>query len=141
MTSPPLILVVEDNEVNQLLTASVLEREGFDVDLAGSSVQALERLGSRKPDLILMDIQLPGMDGLALTRRLKADPATANITVIALTAHAMSGDREQTLAAGCAGYISKPIDTRTFGSQVREFLNSTVPTSRPARTDARLNGT
>jgi len=141
MTSPPLILVVEDNEVNQLLTASVLEREGFDVDLAGSSVQAMERLGSRKPDLILMDIQLPGMDGLALTRRLKADPATANITVVALTAHAMSGDREQTLAAGCAGYISKPIDTRTFGSQVREFLNSTVPTSRPARTDARLNGT
>jgi len=141
MTSPPLILVVEDNEVNQLLTASVLEREGFDVDLAGSSVQAMERLGSRKPDLILMDIQLPGMDGLALTRRLKADPATANITVVALTAHAMSGDREQTLAAGCAGYISKPIDTRTFGSQVREFLHSTVPTSRPARTDARLNGT
>jgi CheY-like chemotaxis protein len=141
MTSPPLILVVEDNEVNQLLTASVLEREGFEVQLAGSSVQAMERLGSRKPDLILMDIQLPGMDGLALTRRLKADPATANITVIALTAHAMSGDREQTLAAGCAGYISKPIDTRTFGSQVREFLHSTVPTSRPARTDARLNGT
>jgi CheY-like chemotaxis protein len=141
MTPPPLILVVEDNEVNQLLTASVLEREGFEVDLAGSSVQAMERLGSRKPDLILMDIQLPGMDGLALTRRLKADPATANITVVALTAHAMSGDREQTLAAGCAGYISKPIDTRTFGSQVREFLHSTVPTSRPARTDARLNGT
>jgi len=141
MTSPPLILVVEDNEVNQLLTASVLEREGFEVDLAGSSAQAIERLDSRKPDLILMDIQLPGMDGLALTRRLKADPATANITVIALTAHAMSGDRAQTLAAGCAGYISKPIDTRTFGSQVREFLHSTVPTSRPARTDARLNGT
>jgi CheY-like chemotaxis protein len=141
MTSPPLILVVEDNEVNQLLTASVLEREGFEVQLAGSSVQAMERLVSRKPDLILMDIQLPGMDGLALTRRLKADPATANITVVALTAHAMSGDREQTLAAGCAGYISKPIDTRTFGSQVREFLHSTVPTSRPARTDARLNGT
>ena len=143
MTSPPLILVVEDNEVNQLLTASVLEREGFEVDLAGSSVEAMERLDSRKPDLILMDIQLPGMDGLALTRRLKADPGTANITVVALTAHAMSGDREQTLAAGCAGYISKPIDTRTFGSQVREFLalHNTVPASGPARTDARLNGT
>jgi CheY-like chemotaxis protein len=141
MTSSPLILVVEDNEVNQLLTASVLEREGFEVDVAGSSTQALERLGDRKPDLIQMDLQLPGMDGLALTRRLKADPATANITVVALTAHAMSGDREQTLAAGCAGYISKPIDTRTFGNQVREFLHSTVPTSGPARTDARLNGT
>lgn len=139
--STPLILVVEDNEVNQLLTASVLEREGFEVDVAGSSVQAIEQLANRKPDLILMDIQLPGMDGLALTRRLKADPATANITVVALTAHAMSGDREQTLAAGCAGYISKPIDTRTFGSQVREFLPNAVPASRPARTDARLNGT
>lgn len=141
MSSPPLILVVEDNEVNQLLTASVLEREGFEVELAASSAQAMELLDDRKPDLILMDIQLPGMDGLALTRLLKADPATANITVVALTAHAMSGDREQTLAAGCAGYISKPIDTRTFGGQVREFLSSTVPTPGPARTDARLNGT
>ena len=141
MNMPPLILVVEDNEVNQLLTASVLEREGFAVDVAGSSAEAMEQLRGRKPDLILMDIQLPGMDGLALTRRFKADPATANIPVVALTAHAMTGDREQTLAAGCAGYISKPIDTRRFGSQVREFLPSTVPTFGAARTDARLSGT
>src|SRR6267378_2311755 len=140
MTRTPLVLVVEDNEVNQLLTASVLGREGFEVDIAGTSEQALEHLRDRLPDLILMDIQLPGMDGLALTRRLKADPATANITVIALTAHAMSGDREQTLAAGCAGYISKPIDTRTFGSQVREFLTNSVSASGPSRTDATLNG-
>ena len=140
MSSPPLVLVVEDNEVNQLLTASVLEREGFAVDLAGSSAQALERLQIKTPDLILMDIQLPGMDGLSLTRRLKADPATARITVVALTAHAMTGDREQTLAAGCAGYISKPIDTRTFGSEVRQFLPRTVTASRP-RTDATLSGT
>src|SRR6266851_4192323 len=119
MSSPPVALVVE---VNQLLTASVLEREGFVVDLAADSTQALEQLRARTPDVILMDVQLPGVDGLALTRQIKADPATARITIVALTAHAMAGDREQTLAAGCAGYISKPIDTRTFGRQVREFL-------------------
>jgi len=136
----PVILVVEDNEVNQLLTASVLEREGFVVDLAGTAVQAIERLRLHTPDLILMDIQLPGMDGLSLTRQLKADPATARITVVALTAHAMTGDREQSLAAGCAGYISKPIDTRTFGTQVREFLINSVLASSPSRSDATLNG-
>src|SRR5260370_41854842 len=122
MSSPPVALVVEDKEVNQLLTASVLEREGFVVDLAADSIQALEQLRARTPDVILMDVQLPGVDGLALTRQIKADPATARITIVALTAHAMAGDREQTLAAGCAGYISKPIDTRTFAPQVRDFL-------------------
>ncbi len=140
MIQAPLILLVEDNEVNQLLTAAVLEREGFTVDMAGTSQQALERLRSRVPDLILMDIQLPGMDGLALTRNLKADPAMAAIPIVALTAHAMTGDREQSLAAGCAGYISKPIDTRTFGRQVREFLPSMMPASGQARTDAKLSG-
>jgi CheY-like chemotaxis protein len=128
---------VEDNEVNQLLTASVLEREGFAVDLARTSTEAMDLLGARTPDIILMDVQLPGMDGLAFTRKLKADPATAQITIVAVTAHAMAGDREQTLAAGCAGYISKPIDTRTFGRQVREFLGRSAP-APDARTDATL---
>jgi CheY-like chemotaxis protein len=131
---------VEDNEVNQLLTASVLEREGFTVDLAGDSTQAMERLRERTPELILMDVQLPGMDGLALTRRLKSDPSTAGITIIALTAHAMTGDREQTLEAGCAGYISKPIDTRKFAGQVRAFMSPPIPDG-PARPDAKLSGT
>lgn len=137
MRSPPLVLVVEDNEVNQLLTASVLEREGFAVDLARTSTEAMDLLRARTPDIILMDVQLPGMDGLAFTRKLKADPATAQITIVAVTAHAMAGDREQTLAAGCAGYISKPIDTRTFGRQVREFLGRSAP-APDARTDATL---
>jgi len=141
LSSQPLILVVEDNEVNQLLTASVLEREGFTVDLAGDSTQAMERLRERTPELILMDVQLPGMDGLALTRQLKTDPATARITIVALTAHAMTGDREQTLAAGCAGYISKPINTRTFAGEVRAFLPRSVADPAPVRTDARLTGT
>jgi len=137
VSSAPLALVVEDNEVNQLLTASVLEREGFAVDLARTSTEAIELLRVRTPDVILMDVQLPGMDGLAFTRKLKADPATAQITIVAVTAHAMAGDREQTLAAGCAGYISKPIDTRTFGRQVREFLGRSAP-APDARTDATL---
>jgi CheY-like chemotaxis protein len=97
-------------------------------------------LKSRVPDLILMDIQLPGLDGLSFTRTLKADPSTEPIPIVALTAHAMNGDREQSLAAGCVGYISKPIDTRTFGRQVREFLFRGMPASGPARTDARLSG-
>jgi len=139
VNSPPLVLVVEDNEVNQLLTASVLEREGFAVDLARTSTEAKDLLRVRTPDVILMDVQLPGMDGLAFTRKLKADPATAQITIVAVTAHAMAGDREQTLAAGCAGYISKPIDTRTFGRQVREFLARSARASG-ATTDATLAG-
>jgi len=82
------------------------------------------------PDLVLMDIQLPGQDGLSLTRELKAEAATANIPIVALTAHAMTGDRELALDAGCAGYIAKPIDTRTFGEQVRAFMEEAVADGR-----------
>lgn len=123
MSERALILVVEDNATNRLLASSVLEREGYRVELAESSEEALERLRTCTPDLILMDVQLPGMDGLALTRLLKSAPETTAIPVVALTAHAMIGDRDQALAAGCAGYISKPIDTRTLGVEVREFLD------------------
>ncbi len=122
MTRTSLILVVEDNEANQVLASSVLEREGYRVQLAGSSEEAIERLNAQAPDLILMDIQLPGRDGLDLTRQLKADPTTASIPIVALTAMAMIGDRDRTLEAGCAGYISKPINTRTFAAEVRKFL-------------------
>jgi CheY-like chemotaxis protein len=117
------ILIIEDNEANQLLASAVLEREGYSVDVAGSSEQARALLADRSPDLILMDVQLPGQDGLTFTRELKSDPATARIPVVALTALAMAGDQQRTLDAGCSGYISKPIDTRTFASQVRKFLS------------------
>jgi CheY-like chemotaxis protein len=123
MNVSPLILVVDDNDAGLLLARSVLELNGFRVDSAGSLKEVLERLNAGRPDLILMDIQLPGEDGLAVTRLLKADPVTASIPIVALTAHAMIGDRKQALAAGCSGYITKPIDTRTFGDQVREFLS------------------
>jgi CheY-like chemotaxis protein len=123
-----LILIVEDNEANQLLASSVLEREGYRVEVAASAREAVERLASNQPDLILMDVQLPGEDGLALTRRLKTDPKTAMIPIVALTAHAMVGDREEALAAGCAGYIAKPINTRTFGEQIRRYIVEVAPT-------------
>ena len=117
-----VVLVVEDNEANQLLARCVLEREGYRVEVAGAADEALEKLGEKVPNLILMDIQLPGKDGLSFTRQLKESRTTANIPIIALTAHAMIGDREATIAAGCAGYIAKPIDTRTLGDQIREIL-------------------
>ena len=122
MSRPPLILVVDDNDAGLLLACSVLQMDGFQIDSAGSAPEVLKRLHARLPDLILMDVQLPGQDGLSLTRELKADPVTAAIPIVALTAHAMAGDQEQALAAGCSGYISKPIDTRTFGAQVKAFL-------------------
>jgi CheY-like chemotaxis protein len=116
------ILIIEDNEANRLLASAVLERDGFSVEMAGNSQEALEMLLEQKPDLILMDVQLPGVDGLSLTRRLKQDERTAAIPVVALTALAMMGDKERTLEAGCAGYISKPINTRTFAAEVRKYL-------------------
>jgi CheY-like chemotaxis protein len=122
MKKSPLVLVVDDNEAGLFLARSVLELDGFRVDSASSSEEVLESLKVRSPDLILMDVQLPGQNGLALTRQLKADPATAAIPIVALTANAMTGDREQALAAGCSGYISKPINTRTLRVQLREFL-------------------
>lgn len=126
MKRPHRILVVEDNEANQMLARAVLELEGYVVDIASSALEALEHLRETTPDLILMDVQLPGQDGLSLTRELKAQPSTAAIPVVALTAHAMRGDREQALSAGCAGYIAKPIDTHTFGDEVRTFLREQV---------------
>jgi CheY-like chemotaxis protein len=121
-TPSQLILVVDDNDAGLELVRFVLEIEGFQVETAGSSAEVLRRLKVHTPDLILMDVQLPGQDGLALTRQLKADPATAHIPIVALTAHAMDGDREQALAAGCSGYVTKPINTRTFGDEVRDLL-------------------
>jgi CheY-like chemotaxis protein len=118
----PLVLVVEDNETNQILTAAVLERDGYRVNLAGSAEDARTSIAGERPDLILMDLQLPGVDGLALTRSLHEDGATTSIPVIAMTAHAMLGDEQQALAAGCAGYIAKPIDTRTLGESLRRYL-------------------
>ena len=120
--SAPLVLLVEDNETNQMLARAVLERDGYRVLVAGSSEEARHHLETETPSLILMDIQLPGEDGLAFTRQLKRNPATSPIPVVAMTAHVMQGDAEMAMQAGCSGYIAKPIDTRTLAEQVRRFL-------------------
>jgi CheY-like chemotaxis protein len=120
--SAPLILVVEDNETNQMLTVAVLERAGYRVAVAGSADEARRHLGEASPDLILMDVQLPGEDGLALTRELRSHATTGSIPIVAMTAHAMDGDAELAIDAGCTGYITKPIDTRAFAEQVRKNL-------------------
>ena len=119
---PAVILIVEDNPANQMLAEAVLQRFGYRVDLAGSAAEALASIQRERPDLILMDIQLPGQDGLSLTRQLKADPEMKSIPVVALTADAMAGDRQLSLEAGCIGYITKPFDTRALGDQIAGFL-------------------
>jgi two-component system, cell cycle response regulator DivK len=124
MTAQRSILVVEDNEANQMLARALLELEGYRVDVAADSAETIELLKHGRPDLILMDLQLPGLDGLALTRQLKADPAVAGVPIVALTARAMVGDREQSLAAGCIGYIPKPIDMAKFGDEIKQFLEA-----------------
>jgi signal transduction histidine kinase len=116
------ILVVEDNPSNLDLARMVLEGNGLLVDTATTGPEGLEKARHLRPDLILMDMQLPGVDGLAVTRQLKADPATAHIKVVALTANALKGTEEQALAAGCSGYIAKPIELKKFMLQVTNFL-------------------
>ncbi len=116
------VLVVEDNPSNLDLARMVLEGNGFAVDTASNGTEGLEKARHLQPDLILMDMQLPGVDGLAVTRQLKADPATASIKVVALTANALKGSEEQALAAGCSGYIAKPIELKKFMLQVTNFL-------------------
>jgi CheY-like chemotaxis protein len=106
------------------LAAHVLECDGYLVNQASSAEIALERIRELTPDLILMDIELPGMDGLALTRILKADSATQGIPVIALTAFAMKGDEQRARDAGCEGYLTKPLNTRTLSAQITEFLQA-----------------
>ena len=119
------ILIVDDNPVNMKLIRVLLAGEGYDVRTATDASETLKILKVIHPGLILMDIQLPGIDGLELTRRLKADPATCDIPIVGLTAYAMKGDEERILAAGCDGYIPKPIDTRTLPGFIRSHLGRT----------------
>ena len=106
------ILVVEDNDRNRRLMRILLKSKGYEVVEATTGEEAMNYLKDQKPDLILMDIQLPHTDGLALTRKIKSAKATSGIPIVAVTAYAMKGDRERILEAGCDGYISKPINTR-----------------------------
>jgi two-component system cell cycle response regulator DivK len=116
------ILYIEDNIDNRTLVRRVLQIEGYRVMEAESGFKAFEILRSEVPDLVLMDINLPDMDGYEITTRLKQMPSLARVPVIAMTANVMKGDREKTLAAGCDGYISKPIDIDTLPGQIARFL-------------------
>ena len=116
------ILLVEDNDLNRELAADLLTMAGLRVLVAADAETALDLAAHEPVDLILMDVSLPRMDGLEATRVLKSKPSTARLPVIALTAHAMKGDRERILAAGCDGYLTKPIDTRTFVESVASYL-------------------
>lgn len=116
------ILIIDDNPINLKLEKILLVVEGYEVHTATDAEEALNLLKVFQPRLILMDIQLPGMSGLELTTRLKVDPRYQNIIILALTAYAMKGDKEKALAAGCDGYIAKPIDTKTLPGIIANYL-------------------
>jgi CheY-like chemotaxis protein len=121
------VLVVEDNDMNMQLVEYLLEEGGYAIVKATSGEEALavtRDTSAPPPDIILMDIHLPGMDGLSVVRQMKSDERTRNVPILALTAHAMRGDKDRFLDAGCDGYISKPIDVKTFLSSIRTYLHA-----------------
>jgi len=118
----PTILLVEDNELNRDMLSRRLERKGFEVVIAIDGDQCMEHLALNLPDLILMDISLPGRDGHQLTKEIKADNRTNSIPIIALTAHAMNGDRQKSIAAGCDEYDTKPIDMQRLLGKINVLL-------------------
>lgn len=116
------ILVVDDNAINLKLVAYLMKAKGYEVATALDAESALAAIREHAPRLILMDVQLPGIDGLELTRRLKSDATTRDIVIVAVTAYAMMGDRDKAVEAGCDDYITKPIDTRTLPETVARLL-------------------
>lgn len=116
------ILIVEDNETIRDAFAILLEDSGYEVLQAGTGAEAMEIARERQPGLVLMDLGLPDQNGLEVTRRLKADPATAGIPVVALTGRALESDQEACLQAGCSGYLTKPVDTRQLLSAIPEYI-------------------
>jgi len=116
------ILVVEDNETNIYLISFILRKNGYEVTEARTGEEGVKLAIKDKPDLIIMDIQLPGIDGLEATRKIRESEADGTIPIIALTSYAMTGDRERALKAGCTGYIEKPINPDTFISEIKKYL-------------------
>jgi CheY-like chemotaxis protein len=117
------ILVVEDNPLNMKLVKGLLKIGKYHMLEANDAETGIQLIRSQQPDLVLMDIQLPGMDGLAATKILKEDPSVEKIPIVALTSYAMQGDKEKAMEAGCTGYIAKPIDTRKFLETVSQYLD------------------
>lgn len=124
MVESATILYIEDNPDNRLLVRRILQAENYYILDADNAYQALEILQGNRPDLILMDINLPEIDGYTLTTRLKDEPGMQDIPIIALTANVMRGDRKRTLEAGCDGYIQKPVDVDTLPHQIASYLKS-----------------
>lgn len=126
------ILLIEDNEQNLYLATFLLEKNGFKVVPARSGPEGIELAGHLRPDLIILDIQLPGMDGYAVARELRRITSLTEVPIIAVTSYAMVGDRQRSLAAGCTGYIEKPINPDTFQKEIEAFLKP-----HPANGEAR----
>ena len=116
------VLVIEDNEKNRYLISFILKGSGYEVIEAITGEEGVEIAIRKRPDLVLMDIQLPGIDGYETTRRIRADSAGEKVPIIALTSYAMTGDRERALAAGCTGYVEKPINPDTILDEIQKFL-------------------
>jgi CheY-like chemotaxis protein len=129
------ILVIEDNPLNLEMVTDLLEASRFLVRSARTAEEGLRLARATSPDLVLMDISLPSMDGLAATRALRADPLTCHFTIVALTAHAMKGDEALALGAGCDGYLVKPINTRTFVASVVQFISMSTARRAARRAD------
>lgn len=121
--SAPRILYIEDNPDNRKLVKRILEIEGYVVTLAFDAYEGLEKAQANPPDLVLMDINMPGMDGYTATAKLKSTPGLEHIKVVALTANVLRGDREKVLQAGCDGYIQKPIDVDSLPTQIARYLS------------------
>jgi two-component system, cell cycle response regulator DivK len=118
----PRVLYIEDDANNRLLVRRILMASGIDMDDAESALAGIAKAVNQPPDLILMDISMPGMDGLTATRQMRITPQIAHIPIVALTANVMEGDRERALGAGCDGYIGKPINVDTFVDELTQYL-------------------
>ncbi|OGN93318.1 MAG: two-component system response regulator [Chloroflexi bacterium RBG_13_50_10] len=116
------VLLIEDNETNLYLIRFILEKNGYQVIEAREGIVGVELAIKEKPDLVIMDIQLPDIDGLEATRRIRASVADSELTIVALTSYAMVGDKEKAMAAGCTGYIEKPINPDTFIAELEKYL-------------------
>jgi len=116
------VLVIEDNEINRYLMRTILQKLGYQVIEAHDGISGVDLAQAEKPDLILMDIQLPGLDGYGATKKIRAMETTKDIPIIAITSYAMAGDREKILAAGCTAYIEKPIDPESFIEELKKYL-------------------
>jgi CheY-like chemotaxis protein len=117
------ILVIEDNDLNMKLVRGILSTTAYEMIEAVDAETGLKMIREHRPELVLMDIQLPGMNGLSATKVIKSEESTKNIPIIALTSYAMQGDKEKALEVGCAGYITKPIDVKCLLTKIKEFLN------------------